>query len=123
MRMSISFLGRFGLFWSSQKRKLFLVVIDQINFKSVALLKTKDDAPVRPYSNAPEASKITCQPMEPEAGQVHVLRLLGSIEHGEDILHFFSVIGSDPFGFSLFKQPPQSPMPEASNHGLRLTVS
>src|SRR4030095_5781834 len=56
--------------------------------------------------------------MQPEAGQVHVFRPAGSIEDGEDIFHFFSLIRTDPLGFSLFKQPSQSPMPEASNHDL-----
>src|SRR4030095_11362821 len=53
--------------------------------------------------------------MQPEAGQVHVFRPAGSIEDGENIFHFFSLIRTDPLGSSLLKQPSQSPMPEASN--------
>jgi hypothetical protein len=60
--------------------------------------------------------------VESKARQVHVFRPAGSIENGEDIFYFLSVIRSDPLRFSLLKQPSQSPMPEASNHDLRFTV-
>jgi len=88
------------------------VIVDVVDIVGVTLLETKDDAPVRPDSNGPEASKIASQGVQSEAGQVHVFGLPGSIEDREDILYFLSVIGADPFGFL-----------EASNHGLCFTLS
>ena len=82
------------------------MVINVINIVGISLLETKDDAPVGPDSNAPEVPKIACQAMQSEAGQVHAFRLAGSVENGEDVFYFLSVISSDPLGFSLFKQPP-----------------
>ena len=38
--------------------RLILVIVDQINIVGVAFLKSEDDAPVRPNSNAPEIFKI-----------------------------------------------------------------
>jgi len=97
---------------------ILLVIIDVINILGITLLEPKDDAPVRPDSNAPEASKIACQAVQSKAGQVHIFGLSGSIQYREDVLHFLSVIGADPFGISLFKKPSQPLMPEAANHDM-----
>jgi hypothetical protein len=56
--------------------------------------------------------------MQPEAGQVHVFRLAGSIEDGEDIFYFIDMVRTDPFGLALFEQPFEPFMLEASNHDL-----
>jgi len=56
--------------------------------------------------------------MQPEAGQVHVFRLAGSIEDGEDIFYFIDMVRTDPFGLALFEQPLEPFMLEASNHDL-----
>ena len=61
--------------------------------------------------------------MESEARQVHVFRLAGSIEDGEDIFYFIDMIRADPFGLALFEQPFEPFMPEASNHDLRFTLA
>ena len=74
------------------------MIVNVVNIVGVALLETEDDAPVRPDSNAPEVFKIALQAMQPEAGQVHVFRLAGSIEDGEDIFYFIDMVRTDPFG-------------------------
>ena len=72
------------------------MIVDVVNIVGVALLETKDDAPVRPDSHAQKPLKIALQGMQPEAGQVHVFGLSGSIEDGENIFHFSL---SDPGGY------------------------
>jgi len=60
-----------GMWWflHTHLDRLLLVIVDVVNIVGVALLETKDDAPVRPDSNAPEVFKIALQAMQPEAGQ------------------------------------------------------
>lgn len=94
------------------------MIIDVIDIVGVTLLETKDDTPVRPDSNGPEAFKIACQAVQSEAGQIHVFMPPGSVENGEDIFHFLSMIGADPLRISRFEQPFQSFVPEATNHDL-----
>ena len=76
----------------------FLVVIDQINIVDIAFLESEDDAPVCPHGHTPKALEITFQGMEMKTGQVHVFRLCGKVQDGQDILDFLEVIGADAPG-------------------------
>jgi hypothetical protein len=82
---------------------LSLVVVDIIKIVGVTIFEAKDDPPVCPHSNAPEAPEIASKAVESKARQVHVFRPAGSIENSEDIFYFLPVIRADPLRFSLFK--------------------
>ena len=79
------------------------MIVDQIDIVSVILLKAKDDAPVRPDSNTPKVFKIAFEAMQSKAGQLHIFRLAGAIENGQDVFHFVDVICADRLSLSLFK--------------------
>jgi hypothetical protein len=79
------------------------VIVDVIHVKGVTSLEAKDDAPVRPDGNGPEAFKIARQAVQSKARQVHIFRPSCSVENGKDIFHFLSVIAAEPFGFSVLK--------------------
>jgi hypothetical protein len=61
--------------------------------------------------------------MQPEAGQIHVLRFAGTIQDGKNVFHFLDVICLEAFGLTIFKQPFQPFVPEASNHDFTLYTS
>ena len=79
------------------------MVIDQINIVGIAFLESEDDAPVRPYGHAPKALEITFQGVEMKTGQVHVLRLSGKVQDGQDILDLLEMIGADGLGLAFLK--------------------
>jgi hypothetical protein len=81
------------------------VIVDQINIVGVALLKPKYDPPIRPDGNAPETSKIACKTVQSEAGQIHVFRLFGAIENGEDVFNLLQLIRADALSLVVFKEP------------------
>ena len=72
------------------------MVIDQINIVSIAFMESEDDAPVRSDGYAPKALKITFQGVEMKTGQVHVFRLSGKVQDGQNILDLLEVIGRMP---------------------------
>lgn len=58
---------------------------------SIAFMESEDDAPVRPDGYAPETLAITFQGVEMKTGQVHVFRLSGKAQDGQDILDFLEI--------------------------------
>ena len=54
--------------------------------------------------------------MEAKTGEVHVLRLAGTVQNGQDVLNFLEVIGADAFGFPVLEEPFEALMPEALDH-------
>lgn len=94
------------------------MVVDQINIVHVPFLEAEDDAPVRPDSHAPETLEVACETVQSEAWQVHVLRPPDAIQHEEDVFESLKQIRVDALGLALLKQPFQSLVPEAFNHGL-----
>src|SRR3990172_5860418 len=94
-----------------------LMVVDQINIVRVASLEAEDDAPVCPDRHAPEALEVAFEAVQSEAGQVHVFRPPGAVQHEKDVFEFLEQIRADAFSVALLKQPFQPLMPEAFNHG------
>jgi len=43
--------------------------------------------------------------MQPEAGQIHIVRTGRTIEHRKDILDLLKKISPNPFRLTVFKQP------------------
>jgi hypothetical protein len=100
----------------TDRQGLSSVVVDRVEVARVAVVKAEDDAPVGPDSHAPKAFEVTLEGVEVEAGQVHILGLLGAVQDGEDVFHFPEVIGPDSFGFAVLEEPLEAFVPEASKH-------
>jgi len=45
--------------------------------------------------------------MQPKVGQIHVFRLVATVQNGEDVFYFLYVIGLYTLRFTLHKQPLQ----------------
>ena len=91
------------------------MTVSHINVLSVALQKAEDHTPIGPDGHAPETFEIALERMKPKAGQIHVVRLSGTVKNREDIFNLLDVIGVDSSGLTIFKEPLQSLMPEALN--------
>ena len=71
------------------------MVVQIINVGGVAFLKTEDHPLIRPHRYGPEARVLAFEPMQPEAGQVHILGRRRRIQARQDIPHCVPVIGAD----------------------------
>ena len=47
-----------------------LVIIEVVDVDGVAVLETKDDAPIRAHRHRPESRKVSLERVKPEAGDV-----------------------------------------------------
>lgn len=80
------------------------MVINQFNIASVSFLEPEDHTPVCPNRDSIEPFPVPFQRMEPEAGQIHIVRTGRTIEHRKDIFYLLKKIGPDPFGLTIFKK-------------------
>jgi hypothetical protein len=60
------------------------MVINQIDVGHVAFLETKNDPPVGPDGDAPEAGEVAPERMQSEPRKVHVLRPRRAVQKRED---------------------------------------
>ncbi len=60
------------------------MVIFVINYFSVVTFKSERDAPISTDVDSPGSGPIAAQFVQPEPGQVHVLRLGGCVEPAEN---------------------------------------
>lgn len=81
------------------------MVVNQFNIARVAVLKSEDHPPVCPNRDSVEPFPIPFQRMQPEAGQIHIVRTGRTIEHRKDILDLLKKISPNPFRLTVFKQP------------------
>jgi hypothetical protein len=54
--------------------------------------------------------------MEPETGEIHILRSSSAVQNGEDIFNLLQVFRLNASGLAIFKEPLQPPVPEVWNH-------
>ena len=94
----------------------FLMAVQAVNINSVAFLKAEDNPPVGPHRYCPEARTIAFQLMQPEPGQVHVLRSSGRIEPREDIPPDQPMCGMNAAFVSLLEKASERPASEAPYH-------
>ena len=79
-------------------RCLSLMVVQIVDIGGVAVLEAEDRAPVGAHRHRPEPGIFPLQPVEPEAGQVHVVRDARRIESDQDVAHGLAVLRVDaPF--------------------------
>jgi hypothetical protein len=82
----------------------------------MAILKAKDDTPIRPNSDTPEAFKISFEPVEPEARKVHVFGAGHTAEHSEEVHDLLDILGANTPRFTVFEETFQAWVPEALDH-------
>ena len=66
--------------------------------------------------DGPESAQVPFQRMQPEAGQVHVVRHFGTVQNSKDIFYPFEQICPDLRPVPTFKKPFQTAMPKAPYH-------
>jgi len=95
----------------------FLVAVQIIDINGVIVLEAENHAPVRPYGHGSKPREFAFEPVEPETGQVHILRRGGRIQPGENIPDRVPVLGADTAFIAAFEKPLQRPALETPDHG------
>jgi hypothetical protein len=93
----------------------FLVVVDQLNVKSVLAFKAEDDAPVGPDCRRPQPFHVAFKRMQAIAGNVQSLRRRGGIEHRKDSFNGFDQIRAYSTPVSTFIQTFQTAVLKTPN--------
>jgi hypothetical protein len=92
------------------------VIVNQVDIAGMAILKAKDDTPIRPNSDTPEVLKISFEPVEPETRKVHVFGAGHTAENSEDVHHLLDILGVNALRFTVFEETFQASVPEALDH-------
>jgi hypothetical protein len=82
----------------------------------VALLEAEDDPPVGANGDAPIPGKLALQRMQPEAGQVELVRSHRFIEPGEHAGDFIGMLGVDFAAVIVFVKASEAAMSKAPDH-------
>lgn len=81
------------------------MIVHQIDIESGTVLEPKNDPPVGSDAHRPEVPEITSQPVQPEAGQIHILDRRHLVEAGKDTPDLVNVPGIDTATVVPFEQP------------------
>jgi hypothetical protein len=68
------------------------VIVNEINIKRFAILKSKNDAPVGSYGYRPEVLQVAAQSMKPKARHIHVADIFGHIQQAENCFDLLDVL-------------------------------
>jgi len=93
-----------------------LVVIDQLDVKSIISFKTEDNPPVGPDRHGPESSQAALQRVQTITRETESLRAGGGIKDGKDSFHRLQEVGPYPASVATFIETFQAAMLEAPNH-------
>ena len=77
------------------------MIVSQINVLDVAPLKAEGHTPIGPDGHAPQTFKVALERMKPKAGQIHVVRLTGTVKNREDIFNFLDAISVNTSGLAI----------------------
>src|SRR5262245_16173732 len=92
------------------------VVIDQVDAGGLAVLETKDDAPVGAHDYGPQTLQVAFQAMQSKAWPVHGVDGRSSIEGGEYHGNALDHIRRQPAWVILLVEPPQAFVPDTFDH-------
>ena len=95
-----------------------LMVVHEIDVDRVASLEAEDDPEIPRDSNGPEAVQVAAEPMQPEAGPVHVFGPFGVVQLVEDALDARDMRLRKSAPIILLVEAPQPAMAEVDDHGL-----
>ena len=92
-----------------------MIILD-INIENFAFFKSKRDSPVTANRNCPLILSISFEPMQVEAMNIDVGRLLSSIENVQSSPNSAGQAGRDSALTSRFKKLPQSLVAKRPDH-------
>lgn len=92
------------------------MIVQIIDIGDLAFLEAEDHSPVRPHRYRPEAGIFAFEPVEPEAGQVHIIGRSRSVQARQDVSHRLAVVGSDAALVATFEEPFQRSAFETPDH-------
>jgi hypothetical protein len=93
-----------------------LVVIDQLNFKSVRSFKTEYDTPIGPHRHRPKTFQVALEPVEAVRGKAKSVGRSRCVENRQNFLDGIGQIRPNPAPIAAFMEPLQPPMLETPNH-------
>ena len=93
-----------------------LVVVEEIDVESSAVLEAENDPPIPADSDGPEALQVAFERVQAKTGEVEGSRRLGSVKRGENALDFTAQRCVDPARVTTFVEPFESAMPNAPDH-------
>lgn len=109
--------------WIRQAHDAPSVVIDEVHVHCLAIFESEYDAPVVRYTNAPLASTVAGQRMQPEAGHVHVDRFPRSFKVVEQASDARRACGVKAAGVATFVQSAQPVVLESHVVTVRCNVT
>lgn len=98
-----------------------LVIVGQIDIHGVSVHEAENHAPIGPNSDSPETFEASFETVQPQARQIHVIRLAGTVQNSEYVLYFLYMLRLYAFPFTLLEQPLQPLMPETLNQQLMMS--
>jgi hypothetical protein len=94
----------------------FLMVVNQVDFISLAIFKTKDDAPVGANGHGPVSLVIALKRMQMIAGEIESLRGGSGVQHSQNAFDFVDQVSTKAAAIVLLEQPLKTLVLEADDH-------
>ena len=92
------------------------MVIQIVDISGVHALKSENDPPVGADRHRPEPVIAASEAVQPEAGQIHIVRGRRRIEAHRNVSHPLAVFRMDAPIVATLHEAPERPAPEASYH-------
>jgi hypothetical protein len=93
-----------------------LMRVDQVDVAGMTGLEAEDDAPVARDADGPIPFHVSRERVKLEARKVHLLRLVGFVEAGEDTPDLIHPVRRKAFSIVFFIEPSEPAMPKALDH-------
>ncbi len=94
------------------------MVVDQVQIQRVAVLEPEDDPSVAADGDGPETLPIAFQRVQPVTGEADFIEPGPGIQDRKHLPHALDQSSVNPAAVVSVVEPPQAPMPEASDHDL-----
>jgi hypothetical protein len=96
------------------------MVVHEIDIERIAGIEPKDDPPVRPHGDCPEAAQVALERMQAESVYIQILSPQCCVQRGQDQPDTLDMLGRDATRIIVLVEPSQTPVAEARNYrGLR----
>jgi hypothetical protein len=92
------------------------MMVDEVDIPSHAVLEPKNNPPVGPDSNSPEALEVALQGMQTKRGQVGRADRVCLLQHSEDLPDLSDMLGADAPRIVLLEKLAQPSVPKTLDH-------
>lgn len=96
------------------------MVVDQIDFISIAIVEAKYKTPIAGNHDRPQACKIAFQRMQPVSWQIHVFSLIGFVQARKNPFKLVCILWLHLPAVPLLEEKAKTFVPEAKDHRLTL---